>query len=515
MIAARPRSNPLQTKSREISNCPVSPPGSSGEDIGPGIRSARSRGFPLYSLIPLFAVLLTVVACVPPSDRPGDPLGNEKPSPVVSVAASGDTAGESMADYRWPRFLGETFNGEGDTGSLQFDFTTNPALVWQMSVGDGYGLGCVSDERYYQMDAVPSNGGTSERLRCLRLSDASEVWSVTRPMAYRDLYDYEAGPRGTPTISGDTLVTYGVDGVLIARSIQDGKELWKVDTNAVYGVVQNFFGVGSSPLVDSGLVYVSVGGSPLEDRSVAPGRLDRVTFNGTAVVAFDLATGEERWKSGDDLASYSSPRLMQLDGKKLVLMFGRENLLALDAQDGTVRWKYRHRADIVESVNAMMPVVNEDLIFISECYQVGSVLLRASLDGVSEVWKDPKNRRKQSMGCHWSTPALIDGALYGCSGRNNSDSSFRCVDFETGELLWSDDRRIRSSVVRAGDHLIVLEEGGTLQIIQPNRKRLEVVAEYDFRDLLTRPCWAAPILVGNRLIVRGDRQVVCMKLAIR
>ena len=260
---------------------------------------------------------------------------------------------------------------------------------------------------------------------------------------------------------------------------------------------------------------VAVGGSPPEDQAVAPGRLDRVTFNGSALVAFDLVTGKERWRCGDDLASYSSPRLMSVAGTDTVLLFARDHLLAIDPAAGSVLWKYRHRAEILESVNAMMPVVDADTIFISECYQLGSVLLKAERESVKEIWKDSENRRRQVMRCHWSTPILMDGYLYGCSGRNNPDSSFRCIDWKTGDLKWSDDRRIRTSVVQADDHLVVLDERGRMQFVRPSPERLDVVAEHDFSDRLVSPCWAAPILVGNRLFARGDDQVVCFTLASR
>lgn len=42
----------------------------------------------------------------------------------------------------------------------------------------------------------------------------------------------------------------------------DGRLLWEVDTAERFGVVQNFFGAGSSPIVDGDLLIAMVGGSP-------------------------------------------------------------------------------------------------------------------------------------------------------------------------------------------------------------------------------------------------------------
>jgi hypothetical protein len=262
-----------------------------------------------------------------------------------------------------------------------------------------------------------------------------------------------------------------------------------------------------------------VGGSPPEDAEVGLGSLDRVSPNGSALVALDRMTGKEMWRCGDDLASYSSPRPIEIDGETLVLIFARGGLLAVDPTVGKVRWRFDHRAPILESVNAMMPVVDDDHVFISECYRVGSVLLRASGTSAEVVWQDPpRNPRNRAMRCHWATPVLVDGFLYGCSGRNPSDSDFRCIRFETGEVQWVDPRRIRSSVTRVGDHLVVLEELGKLQIIKADPRRMELVAQWDLsrpsadRPAIGYPCWAAPIVVGDKLIVRGDTKVLCMKL---
>ena len=90
-----------------------------------------------------------------------------------------------------------------------------------------------------------------------------------------------------------------------------------------------------------------------------------------------------------DVISYR-PALWLLIGIPLVLVFARDNLLAVDPVAGDVRWQFPHRADILESVNAMMPVVDKDHVFISDCYEVGSALLKVDRTAKPQiVWRDP------------------------------------------------------------------------------------------------------------------------------
>ncbi|QDT12163.1 PQQ-binding-like beta-propeller repeat protein [Stieleria marina] len=437
-----------------------------------------------------------------------------------SVVANADTSDASHVRDSWPRFLGKTYDGVVPASSqpdLKIDWTAQPKLLWQLAVDDGYGIGSVdADGNYYHFD---SPQGTAERLRCIDMKTGAVRWTQTQELAYRDMYGYETGPRGSATLVDDKVVTMGVGGQLTCRSRADGALIWSVDTSEKYGVVTNFFGVGGSPLVLGDLVIVMVGGSPAEDQKIAPGRLDRVSPNGSAMVAFRIKDGTEVWKCGDDLASYSSPRPIKVGGQTLVLLFARDHLLAVDPAQGNVRWKHFHRAEINESVNAMVPIVDRDLVFISECYELGSVLLKVTGQSAKVQWEDPaNNRRKQAMRVHWSNPILVDGHLYGCSGRNAPDSDFRCVEFETGKVKWQDSRRIRSSVTAVDNHLLVLEERGLVQVVRPNRDKLDVVTEWDFHDAqdewprLNYPCWAAPVVVGNQLLIRGNTKVLCLAL---
>lgn len=457
--------------------------------------------------------------------------------PIVCIAQSDVQAVEKVRspDSRntdWPRFLGPKINGSAiSVAEFDFDFSKPPAFLWSVEVGDGYGIGSISDGRFFQMDAGESplrageirdgaiDDGKMERQRCFDFAAGELLWSETEKIAYRDLLGYEDGPRSSPTVFDDRVYTLGVTGLLTCRRVKDGKKLWMVDTVSKYGVVQNFFGIGSSPLVLDDRVIVMVGGSPADDQNFSPMRLDRVSPNGSAIVAFDRLTGKELWRCGDDLASYSSPIPISIDDVTRVLAFARSGLIAIDPEQGKVSWKYDHRASILESVNAIVPVIDGDRIFLSECYELGSVLLEASSESAKVLWKDPpRNRRQQSMRCHWATPILADGFLYGCSGRNAPDSDFRCINFKTGEVQWSDRRRIRSSVTRLGDYLLVLEERGLFQVLKANPEKLELIAQWDFskpdgeRPSIGYPCWSAPVVVGDRLIVRGTDRVVCLQI---
>lgn len=130
-------------------------------------------------------------------------------------------------------------------------------------------------------------------------------------------------------------------------------------------------------------------------------------------------------------------------------------------------------------------------------------------------------RRDKSFRAHWATPVVIDGYFYGCSGRNQPDSDFRCVRLTDGHVQWTGRRHERTSVLLVDGYLVVLGEYGRLELMHPNPKKLEVVASVDLsliadpsdrNQLLEAPCWAAPILLHGLLYIRGNTNLICMEL---
>ena len=236
-----------------------------------------------------------------------------------------DLATRQGAD--WPTLLG----AKGDSiavGPVPGPWPeTGPKIIYTLDMGEGYAMPSVSRGRLLAFDRV----GDKIRLRCIHAETSKALWDFSYPTAYEDKYGYDGGPRTSPVIDGSRVYIIGPEGMLHALDVATGKVLWKRDTTAEFGVVQNFFGVGSTPIVAGDLLLVQVGGSPSGSDTTD---IANLKSTGTALVAFNKRTGILVWKAGEDLASYSSPVLATLAQQPVCLLLARDDSVFLVALRG-------------------------------------------------------------------------------------------------------------------------------------------------------------------------------------
>ncbi len=435
----------------------------------------------------------------------------------------------SRAGEDWPRFLGPRGDGTSRLAEIRLPWPkAGPRIVWHTDLGEGYAAPAAWLGRLLVFDRIADRA----RLRCLHAETGELIWEASDPTSYRDTFGYDGGPRCCPVIEGDRVITFAADGLLTCRRLADGELVWQVDTAAAYHVVQNFFGVGATPLVlpaataakpDRRLVITVVGGSEPGAAPPAPERLDLVEGLDSGVVAFDLADGREVWRAGAELASYASPTLADLGGRERILAWMRDTLLAIDPGSGRVSGSYRWRAAELFSVNAANPVVCGGQVLLSETYGPGSVLLEVAATPGGEtfkpIWKSPAGRRPtNTLRAHWATPVVHEGHVYGTSGRNIGDARLVCVEIATGRVVWAERGLGRASVVLVGDRLLVLGEFGELLVVEATPERYRPLAEATLADpatgaaLLAPPCWAAPVIARGYAYLRGKGRIVCVDL---
>lgn len=406
----------------------------------------------------------------------------------------------------WPTFLGPTQDGVSTERGIIAPWPKDGLKkLWDCPLGTGYAPPVVAGGKLFHFDRF----GDACRLTCREAATGKQLWAYEYPTQYEDFYGYDPGPRACPVVDGDRVYVIGPEGVLACVSAADGKERWKLDTRAKYHFHQNFFGVGSVPVVEGDTLVVAVGGSPKGPRPVD---LRDAKPDGSALVGLDKLTGAERYRVGDELASYSSPVVRTIEGKRTGLYFARGGLFAFDPQTGAKRFAFPWRAKLEESVNAANPLVVGDRILLTECYGPGAVLLEAKNGAVRTVWTDDdKDRFEKSLLSHWSTPIHVNGFAYGSSGRHDTDADVRCVELATGDVKWTLRRTSRCTFTLVDGQLVGLAEYGELFLFKPNPARYEEVSRYRVPEL-SYPCWAPPVVSDGRMYVRGKERLVCLQL---
>ena len=428
------------------------------------------------------------------------------------LTASPANAQQPPKSNDWPIFLGPSQDNKSKETGLQIPWPkSGPPIVWQRELGVGYGLGVINEGKLYQYDRYKNKA----RLTCMDAKTGKDIWQYEHKTDYEDRYGYNNGPRCSPLVDGDRVYIYSAEGLLTCLRKLDGGVIWQKDTQKLFGVVQNFFGVGSTPVIEGDLLIAMVGGSPKEDQEARS--LQDVRGNGTGIVAFHKMTGDMKYKITDELASYASMRLATINGRRWGFAFARGGLVGFEPVTGKVDFQYPWRAKILESVNASMPVVVGDEVFISETYGPGSSLLKVRPGGYDVVWKDDPKKREKAMQTHWNTPIHHEGYIYGSSGRHTHNAELRCIEWKTGQVKWSIPQLTRISLMYADGHFVALGEYGDLLLFKANPKKFELVSFVRLKDedgepLLKYPSWAAPMLVDGLMYVRGDGRLVCLKM---
>jgi outer membrane protein assembly factor BamB len=396
----------------------------------------------------------------------------------------------------WPRFLGVANDCKAAAEDVT-GFWPEAGFVkdWEFPKGKGWSCPAVAGDRTVIFYRV----GSQEVLDCLELKSGKSLWKTAYEAPYRDRYGSGDGTKSNPVIAGGMVYVLGITGLLHGVDLQTGAVVWKRNLHLDYGMRDNFFGHGSTPLVLEGKVIAPVGGD--DDR---------------CVVALDASTGREIWVAKHAWgAGYASaipvfPGGVSGGGSALLLFTGGESrpatggLLCIQTATGTVLGEVSHRARIAESVNASSPVlVEKNRVFTTEAYGSGGVLSEIGADGsLRKLWGSSR------LGAQFHTPVARDGLIFGFDGQNPRLAELVCLDAKTGDEQWHEDfggNFGRGSLVDLGEAgLLVLGEFGELIRFKPGSSKAEVLQRTRLFD--APETWTPPVLANRRLLVMQNER---------
>ncbi len=422
----------------------------------------------------------------------------------------------------WPQWMGPLRDGVWrETGIVKTFPEGGPPERWRVKIGGGYAGPAVAGDRVYVTDKQLPSGASdpsnpfdrsrrpaTERVLCLNDADGAVVWKHEYECPYT--VSYPAGPRTTPVVSDGRVFTLGSEGHLFCLKADSGEVIWSKNFQTDYGREQSpVWGYSANPLLDGDRLICLIGGQ------------------GTAVVAFDKATGKESWRSldttGEHGSGYSSPIIIEAGGQRQLIVWLTDGLYALHPETGKVLWEQPFTSKAGLSVAT--PRVHGDLLFISAFYD-GSLLLKLDPKEpkATTVWRRHGQNEKltDALHCLISTPVIEGDFIYGVC----SYGELRCLDLKTGDRVWATFEATSQQSARWGtaflvkqdDHYVLFNEQGDLIIARLTPQGYEELSRAHLLEP-TGPSqrrevvWSHPAFAHRNVYARNDREIVSVSLA--
>jgi outer membrane protein assembly factor BamB len=407
--------------------------------------------------------------------------------PLLAVVALLATAAEAgKGSHAWPQWGGPSRSFVTDAPALATSWPAEgPRRLWQRPLGDGYSAIVSDAETLYTVYRAE----TQDVVIALDAATGKTKWESRFDAPFRETCSERLGPapRAAPLIMGDRLVTISAGGLMNSFDRRTGAKQWSIDLVDGGAQVVRACGYSASPVAFKNLIITTAGG---------PGR---------GVVAVTAETGAFAWRSQDFQNGYSSPLLIDLDGRPELVVFTFGEVSGLDPATGTLEWTVAHRAE--QGVNVATPIWGPDnLLFVSSAYNGGSRVLKLARQGdkvdVKEVWANQRVR------IHFGNAVRVGTRIYASNGDFGA-APFAAIDVLTGDMVWRDRGVARSTLISADGKLIILDEDGKLVIATPGESGLTIHAK---AQVLENTAWTVPTLGGTRLYLRDRKQIVALDL---
>jgi outer membrane protein assembly factor BamB len=402
----------------------------------------------------------------------------QMPAAVAPVAAP------KMASHAsdFPQFFGPNRDGRLAGPKLATNWTAQPpAQLWRQPVGPAWSGFAVAGAAAITQE----QRGEDECVIAYDLETGKVLWSHADKKHYSNPLAGE-GPRATPTIAGQRVLTHGATGLLNCLNLVDGHVLWSRDASKENGNSVPDWGEATSPLVENDLVIINAGGA-----------------NKTSLVAYRVADGSPAWSSENHSGGYSSPVPATLAGTRQILIFA-DALIGCDATTGNQLWQFHWPGG---HPHIALPVVaNDSDVLIASGYGTGCARVKIERDAAGQ-WSATQVWRCNRMKSKFADLILSHGCIYGLD-----DGIMECIDASTGTLAWKDGRYGHGQTLLVGDLLLVMAESGEVILLDPQPDRLRELTRF---TALNEKTWNPPALAGEYLLVRNDKEAACFRLSVR
>lgn len=453
----------------------------------------------------VWIVLLAAVAGLIPVS--GQVSGDRRTSSAGAIPRA-EAAAETRRAEQWPQWRGPLATGVAPHADPPTTWSEEENVRWKVQVpGQGHSTPVLWGPHLFLTTAVAvgeafdpvrakapgahDNAAVERRYEfrvvAIDRADGAVAWSRTVrteiPWQGRHISGSFASP--SPVTDGEVLIApFGSQGIY-GLSL-DGKVLWERDFGTLK--IKHAHGEGGSPALHGETVVVAW------------------DHEGPSfLVALDRMTGKERWKvSRHQGTSWSTPIVIELQGKAQVVVAGTDRLRGHDLNTGEEIWQIGGlSANVVAS-----PVAAGSRVYVGSSYE-HQVFFGVELRGArGDLTGGERVLWSRSRGTPYvPSPLLYDDVLY---FHNHYQGVLTRVDGATGDerpgpLRLPGIRNVYGSPVAADGRIYVTDLYGTTVVLSHSDKP-EVLARNHLDDHFS----ASAVIAGADLYLRGRSNLYCL-----
>ncbi len=417
------------------------------------------------------------------------------------------------AAQEWPSFRGVHGSGVSTNARppLTWNLGTSTNVAWRTTIpGLGHSSPVVWGDRIYLTTAVSDTAaslslalGDSDRAgidaakdmvphrwQVLALDRASGkvIWTRSGHQGVPRVKRHVKGSHAsaTPATNGRVVVALlGSEG-LFAFDV-NGTELWRQDLGRLaVGLADDptyEWGPASSPVIHGDVVFVQ------NDR-----------YRDSFLIAFDLSTGKERWRSGrDELPAWTTPLVHTGGATPVVVTNSPRFIRGHDLATGKERWRVQ---DPDGEVKVSTPIAAGDLAIVTGGYPSGGRPIQAiRVNDGSIAW------RQERGSPYTSTPLAYDNLLYIITD-NGILSAYQISDGVRvyQQRLSQEAGGFSASPVAAAGRIYLATEDGKVFVVRAGRT-FELLATNDMNEV----CMATPALSNDLLLIRTKTHLYALR----
>jgi outer membrane protein assembly factor BamB len=395
----------------------------------------------------------------------------------------------------WLNWRGPQNHGSIAFGMYPAEFDAHNYL-WKAALP---GKGCstpITLERHIYLTA-PVDG--KDALLCFDF-DGAKRWQTVFTAENAGKHRNGSGSNASPVTDGQAIFTFFKSGTFAAIEL-DGSVRWETNLVDRFGKDTLFWDHGTSPVLTENHCIMA-----------------RMHGGDSWLAAFDKLSGELAWKVARNYETptecdhgYSTPLVIQHDGKESILVWGAQHLTIHDAQDGKLLWSCGNfnpeESKLWPSI--VTPVIVDDIAVIAYGRndrgqpRLHGIRLTGSGDvtATNHVWK------REDVSTFVPTPAVSNGRVILVRDRGEVE----CIEPATGNTIWSaafpkGRASFYASPLIAGDLLYAPREDGVVFVASLANDQFELLSENDMQE----PVIGSPVPAADRIFIRGEKHLFCI-----